>query len=333
MKKYLSVLLAVAMIFCLAACGDSGEQQSADPGKTMPTFAIVASDTTGDRGFVDMSYEGIQKAAKDFGIEWKFFSCNNDASIYLDTMKAAAENYDVIFVVPGYFYDNEIAEVSALYPDKTFVYIDGTTDMAGVVSCSFMQNEGAFLAGVLAANLTESGKVGFLGGADMAVIHDYQIGFEEGVAYANTGANVIVRYTNDHYDPALGKETAKASYEEGADVIFQAAGPAGLGVLEAAEEYGFIGIGVDTDQGYIHPNCIASSMLKRVDTAVYDIVSKAISGEELPAVNVYNVANAGISLADNEYYQAMVSPEIRDVVKAATEAVASGSVKVSSYFN
>lgn len=343
MKKFAYLLMITMMVLCLIACSatlrstepitEMGEASEDYAEAKYPSFALVANDTIGDRGFVDMSYAGIQATAERYDIDWKFFSCNNDSSVYLDTLKAAAENYDVIFVIPGYFFDAELKKVQALYPDRRYIYIDGNTDIQDVTSCSFSQNEGAFLAGVLAANLSKNGKVGFVGGADMAVIHDYEVGFKQGVEYVKNGTQVIVRYTNDHYDAALGKVTAHASFEEGADVIFQAAGPAGLGVLEAAAEYGFTAIGVDTDQCYLHPGFIASSMLKRVDNAVEDMAEELCNGETLPKVSIYNIANGGISLADNEYYQSMVSEEIRNKVKEASAAVADGTVKVISYFD
>ncbi len=363
MKKTLelvSLLVLLIVLFLFGACSQQSsgaaettpakaetapvETEAApvetESGKALPTFAIVANDTIGDRGFTDMSSEGIEKAAKELGIQYKFFSCNNDSSIYLDTLKAAAESYDVIFVVPGYFFDVELEETRALYPDRTYIYVDGTTALEGVNSCVFSQNEGAFLAGVLAAYLTQDTSVkminkektvGFVGGADMPVIHDYEVGFTQGVAYADPSVKCIVRYTGDHYDPELGKVTAYNSYEEGADVIFQAAGPAGLGVLEAAATYNFIAIGVDTDQGYLQPGFVASSMLKRVDTAVFDIISQICRGEKLADVSVYNVANNGISLADNEYYQSMVSAEIQAKVQEAKEKIISGEIVVDSY--
>ena len=165
----------------------------------------------------------------------------------------------------------------------------------------------------------------------MPVIHDYQVGFEQGVKYADPTVKCIVKYTGDHFNPELGKVTAYNSFEEGADVIFQAAGPTGLGVLEAAATYNFVAIGVDTDQGYIQPNFIASSMLKRVDTAVYDIVKKVCEGTKLDDVSVYNVANGGISMADNEYYQAMVPKAIQDKVADAQKKIISGEIKVDTY--
>lgn len=359
-KKVLSVLMAAVMVCSLAACGSApeekapetdneavqeepaGEAEQAADEETQAeapeasgdlSFAIVANASVGDKGFCDSSNEGIEKAAADFGIEYKVFSCNNDSTIYLDTIKTAAENYDVVFLVTGYFFDDELKEVQAMYPDTKYIYIDGETEQEGAVSVTYKQNEGAFLAGYLAALISETGKVGFVGGADWPVIHDYEVGFKAGAEYADNGTEVVSRYTNDHYDAALGKTTAKACYDDGCDVIFQAAGPAGLGVLEAAEENGFLAIGVDTDQGYMHPGHIVSSMLKRVDTSIYDIIEKCKNGEKLESAYVYNVANGGISLADNEYYQELVSEENRNKVDELVTAITNGEVTIPSYYD
>lgn len=368
MKKsllFVNVLLVVLLLLSFTGCstgqsGDAaeaegaaaadentgaGEEAEAAPvaeAAELPTFAVVAYDQVGDRGYVDMAVAGIEKAAEDFGITYKLFACNSDQSVALDTLKTAAENYDVIFLVAGFVFDVELEEVQQLYPDKTYVYIDGASPLEGVKSITFAQNEGAFLAGVLAASLTTDTAasdminadkiVGFVGGADMPVIRDYQAGFENGVSYIDPMIEVVAKYTGDHFDSAKGKVTAFNTYNEGADVIFQAAGPAGLGVLEAAATYNFIAIGVDTDQSYLQPGFVASSALKRVDTAIYDVVEKTINGEALDAVTHYNVANGGISLAKNEYYESMVPDSIKDVVTDAEQKIISGEIVVDSYY-
>jgi basic membrane protein A len=346
LRTIVVVLLVLAILITVVACGEKDPvvkpTETDDGNKKLLSFAVVASDTIGDRGFNDMSDVGIKQAAKDFKIEYKVFSCNQDASIFLDTLKTAAENYDVIFVVPGYFFDAEIVEVQKLYPDKTYIYVDGTTELEGVHGCTFAQHEGAFLAGCLAAYLTtqtsidminEEKIVGFVGGFDMPVIHDYEEGFTQGVAYADPTVKAIVRYAGDHYNAELGKTTATTSFREGADVIFQAAGPTGLGILEAAEENKFYAIGVDTDQGYMHPGFIVSSMMKRVDIAVYDIVKKCCDGEALPKNLVYNVANGGISLAENEEYKRIVPADIQQKVTDIANKIAAGEIVVKSYFD
>lgn len=365
MKKLMSLILLVALIIMpLSLTGCSSSQNNSKPPETTTpavtqqpanttapantqqpaaakkTFAVVAGDAIGDRGFTDMANQGIVKAAKDFGVEYKVFECHNDPTTYLDTLKAAASKYDVILVVPGYFFDKELETVHGLYPDKTFVYFDGVSALKGLKSVQFSQNEGAFLAGVLAAKLTtdtsvkminSDKKVGFVGGADMPVIRDYQTGFEQGVKYADPTVEVIAKYAGTHYDPAKGKTTAFDVNKSGADVIFQAAGPTGLGVLEAAKAYNFIAIGVDTDQGYLQPGFIVSSMLKRVDTAVYNVVKNICEGKQLADVSTYNVANEGINLANNDEYNKTVPDSIRKAVDEAAKKIISGEIKVANY--
>jgi len=306
-----------------------------------PTVAIVVDNAIGDRGFTDMAYLGIQNAAKDFGIKYKMFECHINPSICYDTLRAAASHYDVIFADPGYFFDKELAKVMKEYLDKTYVYIDGVSKLPGIVSVVFKQNEGAFLAGALAAMLTTKTclkminpekKVGFVGGADWPVIRDYQVGFEQGVRYVDPSVKVIAKYAGTHYDPAKGKETAYMVFKDGADVIFQAAGPTGLGILEAAKSYKFYAIGVDTDQGYLQPGYIVSSMLKRVDTAVYDIVKEAVNGKlEKGSVHTFDVRNKGIGLAYNKYFMDTVPAGIYLKMLEIQEKVANGEIEVESY--
>lgn len=346
MKKFMSLILIVAVMIMsssLMGCSSSKGSSAASSGKSTSakkTFAIVAGDAIGDRGFTDMANQGIIKAAKDFGIEYKVFECHSDPTTYLDTLKAAASKYDVILVVPGYFFDKELETVSSQYPNKTFVYFDGATTIKGVKSVQFSQNEGAFLAGVLAAKLTSETSVnminknkivGFVGGADMPVIRDYQAGFMQGAKYADPSVQVVVKYAGTHYDPAKGKATAFDVYKSGADVIFQAAGPTGLGVLEAAKTYKFLAIGVDTDQGYLQPGFIVSSMLKRVDNAVYDVVKNICSGKQLKDVNTYNIANGGVGLAENDEYNKIVPDAIKQAVSDAAKKISSGEIKVNNY--
>ncbi|MDK2801185.1 BMP family protein [Kosmotoga sp. DU53] len=303
--------------------------------------AIVAGDAIGDRGFTDMAYIGIKNAAKVFDIKYKIFECHVDSSKYYDALKAAAKRYDLIFVDPGYFFDKELKEISREYPKKTFVYIDGVSNLPNVVSVPFKQNEGAFLAGCLAAMLTDKTAlrmineeliVGFVGGFDMPVIRDYQLGFEQGVKYVNPSVKVIARYAGTHYDPSLGKETAYSVFKEGADVIFQAAGPTGLGVLEAAKDYKFYAIGVDTDQGYLQPGYIVSSMLKRVDVAVFNIVKLAIEGKlQKGSIHVYGVANGGIGLAYNQQMLDIVPASVYLKIKEIENKLKNREIVVDTY--
>ena len=335
MKKVALLLVVAIAVMMFASCA-APAAKNGDNKK----YAIVTNDAIGDRGFVDMAYEGIKKANEEFGIEFKVFECHADPSMYLDNLTAAASEYDVIFIVPGYFFDKELEEVKSKYPDKTYIYVDGASSLENVKSAIFKQNEGAFLAGALAALLTQETsvdkinaekKVGFVGGADMPVIRDYQAGFEHGVRYTDPSVEVISRYAGDHYDPAKGKDTAYMTFQSGADVIFQAAGPTGLGILEAAQEYNFYAIGVDTDQGYLHPGYIVSSMLKRVDTAIYSIVKSIHNGEAIQDVYTFSVANGGVGLARNEYYDQIVPQAVKDKVDEIEQKLIKGEIEVDTY--
>lgn len=309
----------------------------------LPTFALVTSATIGDRGFGDLSTEGLNRASEEFGVKCKVFNVGNDTSVYLDTMKAAAENYDVVLVAPGYQFDVELEEAYKQFPDTTYIYLDAVKEgFEGIKSVTFAQNEGAFLAGVLAASLTtdtslgminEEKAVGFIGGTDVPVIRDYQQGYEEGVAYVDPTIEVFAAYSGSHFDADLTKAAAINVIEQGADVVFQAAGPAGLGALEGIAEQGRYGIGVDTDQGYLQPGNIPSSMLKKIDIAVYDTVRKLATGEPLDDVAVYGISNGGIALVKDDHYQSIVSEEIQAVVADAEEKIKSGEIVVGTYLD
>ena len=178
----------------------------------------------------------------DLGLKTIIIQSGNDASRYLDDLTSAGEQADLIFVIPGYFFDEQLKQVIPQFPTKTFVYVDGATTIPGMTSITFLQNEGAFLAGALAALMTtrtdaltqaNSAKyIGFMGGADMPVIHDYQVGFNQGAKYAVPDIQILNQYAGTHFDPVKGKETALAMYGKGVDIIFQAAGPTGLGVFK-----------------------------------------------------------------------------------------------------
>jgi basic membrane protein A len=307
-----------------------------------PKIAIVSQDAIGDRGFTDMAYSGIKKAAENLNIDYKVLECHSDPSTAQDTLNAAASQFDIIFLVPGYFFDKQLEKVVKKYSDKTYVYIDGKSKLENVKSVIFKQNEGAFLSGALAALLTEETsldminkepKVGFVGGADWPVIRDYQTGFEQGAEYVNSDIEIVSKYAGTHYDPSKGKKTAYITTENGADVIFQAAGPTGIGVLQAAKEYEFYAIGVDTDQGYLQPGYIVSSMLKRVDTAVYNIIENFANNKSLQSTYIFNVENEGIGIAENQYYRDIVPEEIQKRMNEIKEKIINGKIKVKSYLN
>jgi basic membrane protein A len=303
--------------------------------------AVVSGDRVGDRGFTDSAYNGLVKAAKDFGVSYTVFECKGDPSTYFDRTLAAAENFDLVFMCPGYFFDKEIGEIAPLFPKTTFVYIDGESDTPGLVSLDFKEHEGAFLAGALAGLMSsrpelkhgKPGKtVGFVGGADWPVIRNFLGGYQQGVNYVDPSIRVEAVFAGTHYDPAKGKEAALQVNKKGANIVFQAAGPTGLGVLEAARDAGFYAIGVDIDQCQSQPGYIMASMMKRVDNAVYDTIERAIQGKlKKGTVYPYGVKENGVGLCNCEQMKAIVPPEVIKQLAAIETKVARGQIVVKEY--
>ena len=244
-----------------------------------------------------------------------------------------ADVANIVVCVGWEFYD--IETVAPDYPDVRFIWIDNATSepIANVLNITYAQNEGSFLAGYIAASVSQSGVIGAVGGEDSDTINDFIVGYKQGAAYAKADAKVEVNYTNDYDDPAKGKECAKALRDKGADVIFQIASKAGDGVFEAAQEGGFYAIGVDSDQKYINDAVIICSMKKEVGTSIYDAIAKYLSGDKSLWGTTW-VANLSDGYVSIGYGEAGSTQQVPDDVKAAVEDLAkkitSGEIKVDS---
>ena len=327
MKKFVAVLLCLVMVLAVVACGKKAAEQS---DKTV--VAIVVAGTFGDRSFYDSSKAGGDRLAKDFdNVEVKYIECNNDNHVV--QMRNAADVSNIVVCVGWEFYD--IETVAPEYPNVDFIWIDNVTEnpVSNVLNITYAQNEGSFLAGYIAASVSQSGVIGAVGGEDSDTINDFIVGYKQGAAYAKADAKVEVNYTNDYDDPAKGKECAKALRDKGADVIFQIASKAGDGVFEAAQEGGFYAIGVDSDQKYINDAVIICSMKKEVGTSIYDAIAKYLSGDKSLWGTTW-VANLSDGYVSIGYGEAGSTQQVPDDVKAAVEDLAkkitSGEIKVDS---
>ena len=236
MKKIIALLLALVMVFALCACGKT---DSVSGDKTV--VGLVVAGAFGDRSFYDSSKEGTDRLAKDFGVQVSTIECNNENHDI--QMKNAAEKANIVVCVGWEFYN--IETIAPEYPNVHWIWIDNATSapVENVLNITYAQNEGSFLAGYIAAAMSDSGVVGAVGGEDSDTINDFIVGYKQGAEYyaAEKGGSVKVEtnYSNDYDDPAKGKECAKALHDLGADVIFQIASKAGDGVFEAAQEGGF----------------------------------------------------------------------------------------------
>lgn len=357
-KKLMVVVSLLVLVSMLVACAPAATEPA--PATEAPvaateapvvapteapaaiTVAVVAGGEVGDMGFIDSANAGLQRITAELGLNTVIVSNKNDNNNNLDVLLSAAEQADLIFVVPGYFFDEQLKQVVPQYPDKTFVYVDGASSIEGMTSVVFKQNEGAFLVGTLAALLTtentalpqtdDAKVIGFMGGADMPVIHDYQVGFNQGAKYAVEDIQVINQYAGTHFDPAKGKETALAIYGAGADIIFQAAGPTGLGLFEGAKEAQKYAIGVDTNQKNLAPDWVVASMLKNVGDSIFLFTQSFLAGEiQTGAVMSYGLKEGGVGISYGDMDPDLVPQEIKDKVAGYAQDIIDGKVVVETY--
>jgi basic membrane protein A and related proteins len=243
--------------------------------------ATMVTDTNGlgDQNFNDLADKGGKQAASEFGVDWKVIE-SADSSQYVPNMTAAAEQSDLSVGV-GYLLEPALTSVAEQNPDKKFLLIDSVSDAPNVRSITFKEQEGAYLAGVVAGLTTKTNKLGFVGGQKIPPVIRYQVGFQAGVKSVNPDAEVIISYVNSFDDIQLGKELTLAQFNQGADIVFPAAGRSGIGSYEAVKEKGpgYWVIGADVDQDHLAPGLQLVVAQKGVDTAVYNTIKEVVDDQ------------------------------------------------------
>ncbi len=327
MKKIISLLLVLTLIlsaFTLAGCKDKSEGEGEEL-----TVCIVVSSAFGDKSFNDSAKEGADKLAADYGVKVTTIECQEEN--FKQSMMQAAEASDIVVPVGWQFYD--IPEVANEYPDTKFIWVDnvaeGIEELPNVLCITYAQNQGSFLAGYIAAEMSETGTVGAVGGENNDTINDFLIGYEQGAKYANPDIKVVTNYANNYEDPAKGKECALALNSQGADVIFQVAGNTGNGVFAAAKEANFYAIGVDQDQKISAPEYdeqIICSMKKEVGTSIYDTIKAFIEEETWQGARVWT-ADMATGYVSISYGNDKSTQQVSDAIKAEVEDIAAKIVE------
>jgi basic membrane protein A len=289
-----------------------------------------------DRSFNQAAYEGAERFKQETGIEYAEFELQNDAQREQALERFARQGHNPI-VVTGFSYESAMKSVAPQYPDTNFAIIDAVVEEPNVRSVIFSEHEGSYLVGVLAAMASESGKVGFVGGMDIPLIRKFACGYVQGVKDTNPEAEVFQNMTGTTgaawNDPVKGGELAKSQISRGADVIYHAAGGTGVGVLQAAADADVLGIGVDSNQNHLHPGQVLTSMLKRVDNAVYDAMMDVQNGEWSSGIVVMGLAEDGVGYAVDENNEALITPEMKEAVEAAKAKIISGEIEVHDYMS
>src|SRR5713226_2520652 len=275
------------------------------------------------------------RAKKEQGITLKYVEASDDNAFEPMLRAFAQKDFDLIIGI-GFAQKEPIKKMASQFPQKHFAIVDAQVDAPNVSSLLFEEHEGAYLVGAIAALTSKSGKVGFVGGMDIPLIRRFEMGYEAGAKKANPAVAVLANYvgiTSEAWNnPPKGKELAMSQYEAGVDVIFAAAGASGLGVFDAAEEKRKFAIGVDANQDWTKPGLILTSMLKRVDEAVFTTIQEAQAGKFARGVKRFGLANKGIDFSVDEYNEKILTEPVRKRASELKEEIIAGKIIVPDYY-
>ena len=287
-----------------------------------------------DGSFNEASFRGAERFKEETGIEYREFEIQSDAQREQALRRFAQQGNNPI-VVAGFAYGSAMEAVAAEFPDTNFAIVDMVVDLPNVRSVVFNEHEGSYLVGMMAAMKSESGTVGFVGGMDIPLIRKFACGYVQGVKAVNADATVIQNMTGTTgaawNDPVKGGELTRSQVDQGADVVYHAAGGTGRGVLQAAADAGILGIGVDSNQNGMQPGKVLTSMLKRVDVAVYNAMMDAKNDAFTPGFSVLGVAQDGVGYAMDDNNKDLVSSDMVDAVEAAKAKIIAGEISVHDY--
>jgi len=289
-----------------------------------------------DKSFNEGVFNGATKFEKDTGIKFRDLEIQTDAQREQVLRKFAKDGYSPIMTV-GFAWATALGKVADEFPKTEFAIIDSVVDKPNVESIVFKAEEGSYLVGVIAGTTSKTGKVGFVGGMDIPLIHAFGCGYAQGFKSVKSDGAVIANMTGTDFhawnDPVKGGELAKSQMDQGADIIYAAAGATGQGVLKAAADGGKLGIGVDSDQDNLFPGKVLTSMLKRVDIATYDTFKAAKDGAFKPGVKVFGLKEGGVGYASDEWNKLVLTDAAKKAAEAAKADIISGKVTVHDYMS
>ncbi len=287
-----------------------------------------------DKSFNESAFTGAQRWAEETGGSFDETEIQSDAQRE-QAIRRFAEAGNNPIIMAGFSWATPLSVVAPEYPELSFVIIDMVVDAPNVRSVVFNEHEGSFLVGMMAAMASETDVVSFVGGMDIPLIRRFACGYAQGVMAVSPDATVIANMTGTTpaawNDPVKGSELTLSQIGQGSDVVFAAAGGTGVGVLQAAADEGILSIGVDANQNYLHPGQVLTSMLKRVDNAVYEAMSAG--GAVETGFNVMGIENGGVGYALDEFNAELVSAEMQAAVDGAAASITSGSLAVHDYMS
>ncbi|WP_185984686.1 BMP family lipoprotein [Aureimonas mangrovi] len=288
-----------------------------------------------DKSFNEAAYVGAERYQEETGTGYRDFEIQSDAQREQALRRFARDGHSPIIAV-GFAQAAAVEAVAPEFPDLQFAIVDAVVELPNVRSILFKEEEGSYLVGLLAAMKSETGTVGFVGGMDVPLIRKFACGYAGGVKAANADATVIQNMTGTTgaawNDPVRGGELTRSQIDQGADVVFHAAGATGIGVLQAAADAGRFGIGVDSNQNALHPGHVLTSMVKRVDNAVFAAFEDAANDRWTAGTVVLGLAEEGVDYAVDENNESLLTEEMRAAAEQAKADIIAGTVEVHDYY-
>jgi basic membrane protein A len=334
-SPFARVLALLAVVVLAAGCAKPADKPAPATG-TLKVGLVFDVGGRGDKSFNDAAYAGLERAQRELGITFTTLETGEGADREAQMRQLAAGGSQLVFGV-GFLFTDDIYGLAQEFPDVKFACVDYTLKEGqalppNLVALEFKEQEGSFLVGALAALVTKTGKVGFVGGMEIPLIKKFEAGYRAGAKAANPKVEVLVKYAGTtgsaFKDPTKGKELGLAEYNQGADIIFHASGSTGLGVFEAAREKGKFAIGVDSDQQAEAPGFILTSMVKRVETSVFDSILELKQGRWQGGIREFGLKEDGVGWVYDERNQALIPEGVKAKVDSLKAEIIAGRIVV-----
>ncbi len=288
-----------------------------------------------DKSFNSSAYQGAMKAKDELKAFIKYVEATDDNAFEPLLRSFAQKHFDLILAI-GVSQVEAVKKIAAQFPNQHFAIVDGEVQGSNVKSLLFEEHEGSFLVGAIAAQASKTGKLGFIGGMDIPLIRRFALGFEAGAKTINPNVKLTANYvgvTADAWNnPAKEKELAVSQYNSGIDVIFSAAGASGTGLFDAAEEKKRFAIGVDSNQNWVKPGFVLTSMVKKIDQAVFNTIQEVSKGQFKAGVYRYGLANQGVDYSVDSYNEKLLSPVMRKKAEQLKSEIISGKIRVPDFY-
>ncbi len=332
----MGVLAALGALTAWTVMGGGCAKKEAGKGEAFPVGLVFDVGGIGDKSFNDAAYAGLLRARDQLGIKFEYFE-PGEGTDREAALRLLASGSSRLILGIGFLFTDDIETVAREYPEKLFACVDytwteGKVVPPNLVGLKFREEEGSFLVGAIAGLVSQTGIVGFVGGMDIPLIHKFEAGYHAGVLAVRPDAKVLISYagvTGDAFkNPAKGKELGLAQIDAGADVIFHASGSTGLGVFEAVRSRNKLAIGVDSDQSEVAPDNCLTSMVKQVDVAVFDVISRARDGRFTSGILSEGLKEGGVDYVFNERNARWITPPIRERVEALRREIVEGRLSV-----